>query len=204
MYLRTLFELNTRWFLNYRIILWDYFLVIIKKRSHKLVSNFERLRLYNRLKLRIKVNDYWKEMAQSNKLIFYILFTVHLGTVLTNNQLDALFQCIYFTSVHVSSNPVLIIRRINLSIHHLVCINLCRWLSGMPVPDVVSIHHLVCITLCRWLSGMPVPDVVSTHHLVCITLCRWLSDMPVPDDVLIQLILLMMSTGLLETCREVK
>jgi hypothetical protein len=26
----------------------------------------------------------------------------------------------------------------------------------------------------------------------------------VPDDVLIQLILLMMSTGLLETCREVK
>ena len=26
---------------------------------------------------------------------FYILLTVHLGTVFANNQLDALFQCIY-------------------------------------------------------------------------------------------------------------
>jgi hypothetical protein len=35
-------------------------------------------------------------------------------TILVNNQLDALFQCIYyFTSLHVSSNPVLIIRRFN-------------------------------------------------------------------------------------------
>ena len=30
------------------------------------------------------------------------------------------------------------------------------------------------------------------------------TELYVPDDVLIQLILLMMSTGLLETCREVK
>jgi hypothetical protein len=44
---------------------------------------------------------------------FNILFTVHLGIILVNNQFDALFQCIYFTSLHVSSNPVLIIRRIN-------------------------------------------------------------------------------------------
>jgi len=27
--------------------------------------------------------------------IFYIFLTVHLGTILVNNQLDALFQCIY-------------------------------------------------------------------------------------------------------------
>jgi len=27
--------------------------------------------------------------------VFYILLTVHLGTILVNNQLDALFQCIY-------------------------------------------------------------------------------------------------------------
>jgi hypothetical protein len=43
----------------------------------------------------------------------YILLTVHLGVILVNNQIDALFQCIYFTSLHVSSNRVLIIRRIN-------------------------------------------------------------------------------------------
>jgi hypothetical protein len=49
---------------------------------------------------------------------FYILLTVHLGIFLVNNQLDALFQCIfYFTSLHVSSNQVLIIRRNN-------CINI--------------------------------------------------------------------------------
>jgi len=30
--------------------------------------------------------------------------------ILFNFQLYAFFQCIYFTSVHVSSNPVLIIR----------------------------------------------------------------------------------------------
>ena len=35
------------------------------------------------------------------------------GTFRVNNQLDALFECVYFTSLHVSSNPVLIIMRIN-------------------------------------------------------------------------------------------
>jgi len=49
-----------------------------------------------------------------NTLEFYILLTVHLGTVLVNNQLDAFFNVfIYFTSLHVSSNQVPIIRRIN-------------------------------------------------------------------------------------------
>jgi hypothetical protein len=47
-------------------------------------------------------------------VFFYILLTVHLGTVLANNQLYALFQCIYlFISLHVSSSTVLIIRRSN-------------------------------------------------------------------------------------------
>jgi len=47
----------------------------------------------------------------------YISLTVHLGIILVNNQLDALFSVylfIYFPSLHVSSNPVLIIRRIEL------------------------------------------------------------------------------------------
>jgi hypothetical protein len=57
---------------------------------------------------------------------FYILLTVHLCIILMNNQLDTQFllcMFIYFDSVHVSSNPVLIIRRVN-------CINtisdICR------------------------------------------------------------------------------
>ena len=49
--------------------------------------------------------------------MFYISLTVHLSIILVNNQLDALFSMylfIYFASLHVSSNPVLIIRRIEL------------------------------------------------------------------------------------------
>jgi len=48
-------------------------------------------------------------------LVFYILLTVQLGVILVNNQLDAqfLFKYVYFISLHVSSNLVLIIRRVN-------------------------------------------------------------------------------------------
>jgi len=47
---------------------------------------------------------------------FYVLLTVHLCSVLVNNQLDPqflFFIYIYSNSVHVSSTTVLIIRRIN-------------------------------------------------------------------------------------------
>jgi len=51
---------------------------------------------------------------------------------------------------------------------------------------IVSIRHLVYVTVCRWPSGMQV----------------WVE--PKPDVVLIQLILLMMSTWVLETCRDLE
>jgi hypothetical protein len=58
---------------------------------------------------------------------FYISLTVHLGIVIVNNQLDAFFSnvFIYFTSPHVSSNPVLIIRRIELYQYIIWYISLC-------------------------------------------------------------------------------
>ena len=55
----------------------------------------------------------------------------------------------------------------------------------------ISLLYMFRATQCS-SSG---ESILSIHHLVDITLCRW---------PLIQLILLMMSTGLLETCREVK
>jgi len=62
---------------------------------------------------------------------FYILLTVHLVTIPVNNQFDALCNVfIYFTSLHVSSNPVLIIRRIN-------CINTS---SGIYFSSVVPVR----------------------------------------------------------------
>jgi hypothetical protein len=47
---------------------------------------------------------------------FDILVTVHLCSIPKNNQLDAqflLYMFIYLDSLRVSSNPVLIIRRVN-------------------------------------------------------------------------------------------
>jgi len=107
---------------------------------------------------------------QPNKLIFlYILLIVHLGTILVNNQLDALLMYL-FTSI------LYMFRATQCSS------------SG---ESILSIHHLVCITLCRWLSGMPVIPAYQTA-----TYIEWY----IPDYVLIKLILLMISTGLLEAC----
>jgi len=66
--------------------------------------------------------------------LFYVLLTVHLGMMLVNNQLDAqFFMNVYFYSLHVSGSHVPIIRRIVVSMWHLVYISLCRWPSGMQV-----------------------------------------------------------------------
>ena len=54
-------------------------------------------------------------------LFFYVLLTVHVGTIFVNNQLDAqLFMYNYFYSLHVSGSHVPIIRRIIVSMRHLV------------------------------------------------------------------------------------
>ena len=101
---------------------------------------------------------------------FYILLIVQLVIILANNQIDALFHVfIYFTSLHVSSITVLIIRRSN-------CINTP---SGM----ISLCDCLLCLT-----------GVTSSH----------LHRLIIPNGVLIQFDLLMMSTVMLETCREMK
>jgi len=58
---------------------------------------------------------------------FHILLTVHPGMILVNIQLDAqLFIYVYFYSLHVSSSHVPIIRKIIVSMRHLVYVTLCR------------------------------------------------------------------------------
>ena len=83
--------------------------------------------------------------------------------------------------------------------HFFQCIYLCPFFTCFEQPSahyqenrIVSIHHLVCVTLCRWLPGMPVKKDQHTRHSpthsdIC-QLMYWYN-----------LILLMMSTGLLET-----
>jgi len=52
-------------------------------------------------------------LTQTYNVKFCNLLTVHLGIILVNNQLDAQFFSVYvyFDTLHVSSNHVLIIRR---------------------------------------------------------------------------------------------
>jgi len=96
--------------------------------------------------------------------------------ILVNKQLDAQFFPVYayFRSLHVLSTHVLIIRRIT-------CID-----------TTSGICHSVSVTF-RYA-------VPSKHAYQTVTYIKW----HIPDVVLIQLILLMMSTWVLETCRELK
>jgi len=82
---------------------------------------------------------------------FYISLTVHLGIILVNNHLDALFSIylfIYFTSQHVSSNPALIIRRIKLYQYVIWYISLCVddclvcWSGGTGIPNS-HLHRVI-------------------------------------------------------------
>ena len=71
---------------------------------------------------------------QRNLFFFNVLLTVHPGMILVNNQLDArFFMYVYFYSLHVSGSHVAIIRRIIVSMQHLVYVTLCRLPSGMQV-----------------------------------------------------------------------
>jgi len=69
--------------------------------------------------------------------IFYVLLIVHLISIFVNNQLDAHFFliCVYSNSLHVSSNQVLIIRRVN-------CINKT---SGTHSMSLYVGGRVVCI-----------------------------------------------------------
>ena len=59
--------------------------------------------------------------------VFYVLLTVRPGMILVNNQLDTqFFMYVYFYSLHVSGSHVPIIKRIIVSMRHLVYVTLCR------------------------------------------------------------------------------
>jgi hypothetical protein len=77
--------------------------------------------------------NHYQQKTSNAQIIWELRFSGLLRSdsrnFLANNQLDALFNVfIYFTSIHVSSSTVLIIRRSILLIHHLVwlvCVSDC-------------------------------------------------------------------------------
>jgi hypothetical protein len=92
------------------------------------------------------------------RVVFYILLTVHLGIILVNNQLDALLQLF-------------------ISLPNMFRASQCSS-SG---ESIVSIHHLVYITPCRWLSGMSFRPTGQSSTRMIYT--RWCIDtIDSPDD----------------------
>ena len=103
--------------------------------------------------------------------------SVHHGIIPVNNQLDEQFFLYMFISILYMFRAT-------------VCSS-----SG---ESIVSIRHLAYVTLCGWsYAGV---DGTSTPAYQTITRIEW----HMPNVVLIQLILLMTSTQLLETCRVSK
>jgi hypothetical protein len=88
---------------------------------HVLLENHRFVRATQQLVqvTRQKIPD--SDVGRITTVQFYVLLTVHIGSVLVKNQLDAKFffhiYLFYSSSLHVSSTPVLIIRKIT-------CINL--------------------------------------------------------------------------------
>ena len=138
-----------------------------------------QLRLWRRsLGLQSCIRKIIESQAFANSLTCNIWLQKFEGGFLVNNQIDAqFFLCIYFSSLYVSSNPVLIIRRIN-------CINTSSGICH-------SVSVAVSCASQKFLSGPAHETVTDTE---------WHK----PEVVLIQLILLMISTELFEICRELK
>jgi hypothetical protein len=95
--------------------------VTVGGRNYKLDANVEWISFGSIMTSLLLIPNSWLLWHQRpNAVKVHCLFR-HLNTrhllslcnILVNNQLDAFFQCIYFTSLHVSSHPVLIVRRIN-------------------------------------------------------------------------------------------
>jgi len=103
-------------------------------------------------------------LMHSNKTaLFYVLLTVHLGTIFVNNQLDAqfFFMYVYFYSLHVSCSHVPIIRRINCinttsGICHSVRIDdrlVCRF-----APAHQTVVYMYRVTNTRCIDTINSPD----------------------------------------------
>ena len=104
----------------------------------------------------------WCEYAQTGYVWFYILLTVHLGTIFVNNQLDTLFNVFIsllymFWATQYSSSVESIV-----SIHHLVYITPCRWPAGMQVcskhVEKWNKHIKKCVKLVINTNGMYASD----------------------------------------------
>jgi len=101
---------------------------------------------------------------QRTALTLYVLLTVNSGLILVNNQSDArFFMYVYFYSLHVSGSHVPIIRRIVVSVRHLVYVTLCRLPSGMQ--EHMLHMHTICGHQCLVYSSYILAKLLSAMRL---------------------------------------
>ena len=94
---------------------------------------------------------------------------------------------VWYAVEHVSGSHVPIIRRIIVSMRHLVYVTLCRWPSGMQEHMLLHTRRsstqffMYVYSYSLHVSGSHMPIIrriiVSMRHLIYVTLCRWPSGM---------------------------
>ena len=111
-------------------------------------------------------------------------YETHISMILVSNQIDAqFFVYIYFCSLHVSGSHVPIIRRIIVSMRHLVYSTLRRWPSGIILVnkklDAQFFMYVYVYSLLVSRSHVPIIRrvIVSMRHLLYATLRIWPSGM---------------------------
>ena len=93
---------------------------------------------------------------------------MHLSIILINNQLDAQFFSVYvyFDTLHVSSNRVLIIRRINCTnMASGICHSMQVWMERFSIHTCIPDGHLHRVTCAR--CGIGKIDSPDDEHIVC-------------------------------------
>jgi hypothetical protein len=132
-----------------------------------------------------KSNTYWRHQLQRQELLF-------------PSQQSLLKNSCHFTAlqVHYNTDNKCSIFHILVTVHlNIILIN--NQLDAQILLYIfIPILYMFRTTLCSSLGE----SIVSIQHLVYVTYTEW----HIPNIVLIQLILLMMRTRLLETCRELK
>ena len=140
----------------------------------------------------------WKECEgkrdgiNNHGIFFFILFTVHPGMIRLNNQMDAqLLMYVYFYSLHVSGSHVPIIRRIIVSMRHLVYVTLCRWPPGKHTRRVFKRTISRCFVSQRRIKvgdfRVQIGSVSARFSLLAASILRESAvNVVAPDDVLSQ------------------
>jgi len=132
---------------------------------------------------------FWSNLLVNNQLDLQLFFCIHLFHFFTcfeqscaHHQENQLYQYdIWYMPLYVGD--------------HLVC----RFWWNSSIQTCIPDSHLHRVTYTVWHAGLD-GTVPSKPAYQMVTYIQW----HIPDVILIKFILLIMSTGVLETCTEVK